>query len=89
LELLKENRPKQPINGVIVCISLEDLVTGGAEMTRAHAEAIRARLIELHDHLKVDFPVYAMFTKADLVAGFVEFFGHLNEAGRKVVWGTT
>ncbi|WP_163607187.1 type VI secretion protein IcmF/TssM N-terminal domain-containing protein, partial [Klebsiella pneumoniae] len=53
LELLKENRPKQPINGVIVCISLEDLVTGGAEMTRAHAEAIRARLIELHDHLKV------------------------------------
>ncbi|WP_239527487.1 type VI secretion protein IcmF/TssM N-terminal domain-containing protein, partial [Stenotrophomonas maltophilia] len=37
LELLKENRPKQPINGVIVCISLEDLVTGGAEMTRAHA----------------------------------------------------
>lgn len=89
LELLKENRPKQPINGVIVCISLEDLVTGGPEMTRAHAEAIRARLIELHDHLKVDFPVYAMFTKADLVAGFVEFFGHLNEAGRKVVWGTT
>ena len=35
--------------------------------------AIRARLLELHDRLKVDFPVYALFTKADLVAGFMEY----------------
>ena len=48
-----------------------------------------ARLIELHDHLKVDFPVYAFFTKADLIAGFMEFFGNLPEQGRKSVWGTT
>ena len=89
LDLLKENRPRQPINGVIVCISLEDLATAGPEAVRGHADAIRARLLELHERLKVDFPVYAMFTKADLVAGFVEFFGHLNETGRRVVWGST
>ena len=55
----------------------------------AHADAIRTRLLELHDHLKVDFPVYAVFTKSDLIAGFMEFFGHLNEEGRKSVWGAT
>ena len=55
----------------------------------AHADAIRTRLLELHERLKVDFPVYALFTKADLVAGFMEFFGGLGENGRKQVWGAT
>jgi type VI secretion system protein ImpL len=89
LDLLKDNRPKQPINGVILCISLEDLMTASETELSAHSDAIRMRLIELHEKLKVDFPVYALFTKADLVAGFNEFFAHLNEAGRRAVWGST
>jgi type VI secretion system protein ImpL len=55
----------------------------------AHAAAIRARLIELHQRLEVDFPVYALFTKADLVIGFMEFFNGLDEPGRAQVWGAT
>ncbi len=47
------------------------------------------RLLELHQRLKVSFPVYALFTKADLVAGFSEYFSYLNEAGRRQVWGAT
>ena len=89
LDLLKKNRPRQPINGVLVAISLEDLMTMSSADINAHANAIRARLLELHDRLKVDFPVYALFTKADLVAGFMEFFGSLGENGRKQVWGAT
>ena len=89
LELLKKNRPRQPINGVIVAISLEDVLTlSGAELS-THANAVRARLLELHGRLKVDFPVYVLFTKCDLVAGFVDFFGFLGDAGRKQVWGAT
>ena len=89
LDLLKKNRPRQPINGVMVAISLEDLMTMSSAELSAHADAIRARLLELHDRLKVDFPVYALFTKGDLVAGFMEFFGNLGEQGRKQVWGAT
>ncbi|MBN8920163.1 MAG: type VI secretion system membrane subunit TssM, partial [Rhizobiales bacterium] len=89
LDLMKKNRPRQPINGVIVAISLEDLMTLSSQELEAHANAIRARLLELHERLKVDFPVYALFTKADLVAGFMEFFGNLGEEGRKQVWGST
>ena len=89
LDLLKKNRPRQPINGVIVAISLEDLLTLSPAEIAAHANAIRARLLELHERLKVDFPVYALFTKADLVAGFVEYFGYLGDSGRKQVWGAT
>ena len=89
LDLLKKNRPRQPINGVMVAISLEDLMTLSPAEIEAHADAIRARLLELHERLKVDFPVYALFTKADLIAGFMEYFANLSDQGRRQVWGTT
>ena len=79
LDLLKKSRPRQPINGVLVAISLEDILTLSAQELAAQADAIRRRLLELHERLKVDFPVYALFTKADLVAGFFEYFSYLNE----------
>jgi type VI secretion system protein ImpL len=89
LDLLKKNRPRQPINGVILAISIEDLLTLSSADLAAHSNAVRSRLLELHERLKVDFPVYALFTKGDLVAGFVEFFGNLNDQGRRQVWGAT
>jgi type VI secretion system protein ImpL len=89
LDLLKKNRPKQPINGVLVAISLEDVLRLDPAELAAHAKAIRMRLLELHDRLKVDFPVYALFTKADLIAGFADYFGILDELGRRQVWGAT
>ncbi|GJD47750.1 hypothetical protein OPKNFCMD_0460 [Methylobacterium crusticola] len=89
LDLLKKHRPRQPINGVLVAISLEDLLTVGEVELTAHANAVRKRLLELHERLGVDFPVYAVFTKADLIAGFTDFFGHLSESDRHMVWGHT
>ncbi len=89
LDLLKKNRPRQPINGVLVAISLEDLMTLPPADIAAHANAIRARLLELHERLKVDFPVYALFTKGDLVAGFTEYFASQSDQGRRQVWGAT
>jgi type VI secretion system protein ImpL len=89
LDLLKKNRSRQPINGVLVAISLEDLMTLAPADIAAHANAIRARLLELHERLKVDFPVYALFTKGDLVAGFTEYFVSQSDQGRRQVWGAT
>ncbi|VIO76360.1 hypothetical protein CI1B_63700 [Bradyrhizobium ivorense] len=89
LDLLKKSRPRQPINGVIVAISVEDLLTLPTAEITAHANAIRARLLELHQRLKVDFPVYALFTKTDLIAGFAEYFSYLDEIGRRQVFGAT
>ena len=89
LNLLKKNRPKQPINGVILAISVADLMNAGPDKITAHAETIRARLGEIHETLKVDFPVYVMFTKADLIAGFREYFSSFAAGRRKKVWGAT
>ncbi|SUZ31987.1 hypothetical protein ROE7235_01738 [Roseibaca ekhonensis] len=89
LDLLKRQRPRQPVNGVIVAISLEDFLTGSDELLEAHISAIRARLVELYDVFRIDVPVYVLFTKADLIAGFDEFFGSFSAARRQKVWGTT
>ena len=89
LDLLKQNRPLQPINGVMVAISLEDVMSLPGSELASHCTAIRKRLAELHERLGVDFPVYVLFTKADLVAGFMEYFGNLGEQRRKLVWGAT
>ena len=88
LALLRRTRPKQPLNGVIVAIALSDVV-GDAASAAAHAAAIRARVDELGTRLGVRMPVYLLFTKADLLIGFSEFFDDLDRAAREQVWGAT
>jgi type VI secretion system protein ImpL len=43
----------------------------------------------LHEHLRINYPVYVLFTKLDLISGFTAYFADLDEAGRNVVWGAT
>ncbi|WP_299910754.1 type VI secretion system membrane subunit TssM [uncultured Paracoccus sp.] len=89
LELLKKSRPNRPINGIILSFSVEDMMTEEPASLARHAETVRARLAEVHEVLKVDFPVYVMFTKADLIAGFREYFASFSLNRRKLVWGAT
>ena len=89
LRLLKKHRKRQPINGAIVAISLSDLSLQDEATQKSHAAAIRRRLHELREKLGVRFPVYVLFTKTDLIAGFSEFFDNLGKEDREQVWGFT
>jgi type VI secretion system protein ImpL len=89
LGLLKKYRKRQPINGAIVAISLSDLSLQDEITQQGHAQAVRRRLSELREKLGVRFPVYVLFTKADLIAGFAEFFDNLGKEAREQVWGFT
>jgi len=89
LSMLKKTRPRQPINGVVLAFSAEDMLTASDEQLTQHAQTVRARLAEIHETLKIDFPVYVLFTKADLIAGFREYFASFSASRRKKVWGVT
>jgi type VI secretion system protein ImpL len=89
LDLLRRTRPRQPLNGVIVAIALSDIADAPAAERTAHAGAIRRRIKELESRLGIRIPVYALFTKADLIAGFTEFFDDLDRERRNQVWGVT
>jgi type VI secretion system protein ImpL len=86
---LKKYRPRQPINGALVTISVADLLTLPEGELAAQAVAVRARVSELLTTLDNRFPVYVLVTKADLLAGFNEFFDGLDRDQRAQVWGTT
>ncbi|HWF76881.1 MAG TPA: type VI secretion system membrane subunit TssM, partial [Caulobacteraceae bacterium] len=89
LDLLKRTRTRQPLNGVIVAIALSDIAQASADERLAHARAIRRRVTELESRLGARIPVYALFTKSDLIAGFTEFFDDLDREKRAQVWGAT
>ncbi len=87
LDLLKKHRRRRPINGAIVAISVQDLLTQTEEERLKHAKTIRTRIDELMDKMEIRFPVYIMFTKCDLIAGFSEFFEDLAKDDREQVFG--
>lgn len=87
LKLLRKYRKRRPINGVIVTVSLSDLLTLDEAGRQEHILAIRARLEELAKHLRIGVPAYLVFTKCDLIAGFTEFFDDLNPELRSQVFG--
>ncbi|MDB5950259.1 MAG: hypothetical protein JWR65_2114 [Massilia sp.] len=89
LRLLKKHRPRRPVNGVIVALSVADLLQQGPAARQAQALAIRERIKELHERLGCSFPIYVTVTKCDLLAGFVEFFDNLGREERAQVWGMT
>ena len=89
LDLLKRTRARQPLNGLIVAISLTEIAAAPREERLAHARAIRRRIKEIQDRLTIRLPIYAVFTKADLLAGFTEYFDDLDREKRAQVWGAT
>ena len=89
LQLLRRYRRRRPLNGVILTVSVAELLTMDQAERQRHADTLRERLDEIVTNLGVVLPVYLVFTKLDLVAGFVEHFDSLDAAGRAQVWGVT
>ncbi|WP_051937103.1 type VI secretion system membrane subunit TssM [Erwinia sp. 9145] len=87
INLLKRYRTRQPINGVIMTISVADLLSDSAEVRIAQAGSLRQRMAELHQQTGIHFPVYVMVTKTDLLKGFMSYFGSLDKAQRDKIWG--
>ncbi|OON41287.1 type VI secretion system protein ImpL [Izhakiella australiensis] len=89
IALLKRYRTRQPINGVMMTISVADLLSDSAEVRFAQANAMRQRLLELHKHTGIHYPVYVMVTKTDLLRGFMSYFSRMDKAQRDQIWGFT
>lgn len=89
LSLLRRKRRRQPINGVVLTLSLTDILTQTPEDRLREVRAIRQRLSEIEDRLGARVPVYLVLTKADRLTGFNRFFDALGAQARRQVWGIT
>ncbi|MFC1806683.1 type VI secretion protein IcmF/TssM N-terminal domain-containing protein, partial [Planctomycetota bacterium] len=74
LKLLHANRPNCPINGLVLVIPADTLITDTADAIKSKAEKIAQQLDVIRRTLSVRFPVFVTITKCDLINGFREFF---------------
>ncbi len=89
LRLLKVHRPRTPVNGILVALSLPELAQFKSEGFAEYARQIRARINEIDQAFSRKVPVYLLITKIDLLGGFSEFFEEMTEDQRAQVWGAT
>ena len=89
LGMLRKHRPEKPINGLLVAIAVSDLMEASEDQVLNYARKLRARVDEIMTRLDMVLPVYVIFTKVDLVGGFVEFWGDLNKRDRDQALGAT
>ena len=89
LQLLRQHRQRRPLNGLIVSVSIADILHGSAEDQDRVAKRLRERIQESCALLEVRLPIYLVFTKCDLIPGFTPFYRQLDDAARGEVMGKT
>ncbi len=89
LDTLSQYRPKRAINGLIVAVSVSELMDVDPQAAGELGQGIRERLDEITSRLRTLVPVYLMITKCDLIPGFTEMYADLTRSERGQLWGFT
>ncbi|MEM7259557.1 MAG: type VI secretion system membrane subunit TssM, partial [Pseudomonadota bacterium] len=89
LGLLKDNRKRRPVNGMIVALALHDIINSSEDDLVQMAKTIRFRISEIHEKFGMKPPVYLVVTKCDLLTGFSDYFASFDDEQRAQVWGFT
>src|SRR2546425_7420691 len=89
LKYIFSGKPAAP-RAAVVCYDCEKLAkAAGAEEITAQSRAIRARLEQISQTLGIHFPVYVLFTHADRLPYFENFFRNLSDSEITQVLGAT
>jgi hypothetical protein len=79
MKLLTRARPACPVNGMLLVIPVDSLITDSADKIEKKAARIAQQLDQIQRLLGVRFPVFVVVTKCDLINGFREFFDNLTD----------
>ncbi len=86
---LGRNRSRRPLNGVVLVVSLTDLLNQPPRQRKELAMQLRARLLELSRELGTRPPLYVVLSKFDLLDGFESLFARLPKSAREDIFGLT
>jgi len=87
--LLKKIRKQKPINGILLTVTLTDLVMLSNGERQDYIQDICQFMRDIYATFKCRIPVYLIFNKCDLIAGFSEFFSDLSKEELRQIWGVT
>ena len=86
---LLRSRRQRPLNGVLVNLPIDLLLSENQQELENQARLIRQRLLEINQKLGMDVPVYLVLSKADLLHGFDEYFDNLSSDESEQVLGAS
>ena len=87
LRLLAAHRRREPLNGLILTLSVEQLQTRSPEALADYGRLVRKRINSMHAALGATFPVYVLVTKMDRVLGLTSLASLLTPDERRQVLG--
>lgn len=79
LKLLRTVRPNCPMNGMLLVIPADTLITDTPDEIEKKAGKIAQQFDQIQRSLGVRFPVFVLITKSDLINGFREFFDDITD----------
>lgn len=77
LGLLASHKQREPLNGLVVAVSAERLLTCDEETILEEGRQVRTSINNLMDRLEIQVPVYLLVTKCDKIEGFSEWVSYL------------
>lgn len=89
LDTIKKYRGQRPLDGLILTVSAERILSSSESEIEQMAKVLRARLDEAIQRTKVRFPIYLVFTHTDAIEGFRDSFSTSQQEGKNLVWGAT
>jgi type VI secretion system protein ImpL len=89
IEALKKHRRARPLDGLVLTVDAAKILNTHDAEIEQQAGVLRARLDDVTKSVGARFPVYLVFTHADAIPGYTEFFRTLQPPERAGVWGAT
>ena len=87
LTLLSRRKQKEPLNGILVVVGADRLLSASPDDLLEEGRQVRTSLGHLMNTLAVQVPVYLLVTKGDLIEGFTQFCESLPEESWHQVMG--
>lgn len=86
-EELRRSRKREPIDGILLVLSIAEFIELDEQGIDAYANRVRAYLLEVGRALRADVPAYVVLSRYDTLWGFAEVFQWTAERGREEPWG--
>ena len=87
LSMLSRHKQKEPLNGLVVVVAADRLLSCSEDELMAEGQQVRAGVNELMEKLEIQMPVYLMVTKCDLIEHFTNWCSYLPEESFVQVMG--
>ncbi|HEX4300700.1 MAG TPA: type VI secretion protein IcmF/TssM N-terminal domain-containing protein [Gammaproteobacteria bacterium] len=87
LALLSRRKQKEPLNGILVVVGADRLLSASADDLLEEGRQVRTSLGHLMNTLAAQVPVYLLVTKCDLIEGFTPFCESLPQESWRQVMG--